>query len=290
MSNVFTLIDDSSSKAFLEEKRKDPVTGETFTEGDRVVFCAVCKSAFHLDSWIYIKGQHCGQHETLDAMPSDNKTPMVLSFEEGKVSYESPELIHPYIRGGRKAPFSLVYASSVAAVLLGFGLKAGIFSLLILFFLNGFFDKISLKIFKPDNMRWPLHILRHKRLRIQEKALVIENDWVQARNETYRFSQIESVHYFFDSKKAPKMKFQPLRRLYHARKLDVLEIRLKDGKHKLVNMTKLRHKRSRRDFLVALAALSHKVPVSIHTENTDEMEFLDTLATHYNVYADIFFE
>jgi hypothetical protein len=39
---------------FLEEERKDPITGDKIVEGNEIVLCGACKSAFLLDSWNYI--------------------------------------------------------------------------------------------------------------------------------------------------------------------------------------------------------------------------------------------
>ncbi|MGF1532203.1 MAG: hypothetical protein ACFCUI_00750 [Bernardetiaceae bacterium] len=54
---------------FLSQDRQDPVTGEFFEVGDRVVVCAACKSAFLTESWTYLGEQHCGQIRTLPSLP-----------------------------------------------------------------------------------------------------------------------------------------------------------------------------------------------------------------------------
>jgi len=56
-------------EAFLREERHDPVTGDAFREGDEVVFCASCRSAFLKSSWEYMGGAHCGQENTLAKIP-----------------------------------------------------------------------------------------------------------------------------------------------------------------------------------------------------------------------------
>lgn len=58
----------NSSHSHIIE-RTDPVTGDMVQENDKVVFCAVCKSCFLKDSWIYMKEAHCEQEKTLDAIP-----------------------------------------------------------------------------------------------------------------------------------------------------------------------------------------------------------------------------
>lgn len=50
---------------FLKEHRQDPITGDLIEEGDEVVFCAGCKSAFLKDTWIYLNKKHCNQSKTI---------------------------------------------------------------------------------------------------------------------------------------------------------------------------------------------------------------------------------
>jgi hypothetical protein len=50
-------------------ERHDPITGDAFVVGDKVVFCTSCHSAFLADSWKYIGGLHCGQSRTLKKIP-----------------------------------------------------------------------------------------------------------------------------------------------------------------------------------------------------------------------------
>ncbi|AFM03453.1 hypothetical protein Fleli_1006 [Bernardetia litoralis DSM 6794] len=54
---------------FLKEERKDPITGDLILEGDEVVFCANCKSAFLKSSWEYIGKRHCESKKTLYIFP-----------------------------------------------------------------------------------------------------------------------------------------------------------------------------------------------------------------------------
>jgi len=56
-------------QSFLEEERKDAITGDLIQANDEVVFCGICKSAFLKDSWEYIGKKHCGQSKTLDSVP-----------------------------------------------------------------------------------------------------------------------------------------------------------------------------------------------------------------------------
>ena len=63
-------IDRIRHREFLNERRKDPFTKKELKVGDRIVFCAGCKSAFLLDSWKGMGNKHCKQTETLAEFPS----------------------------------------------------------------------------------------------------------------------------------------------------------------------------------------------------------------------------
>jgi len=76
--HIFRL-DKDTHRSFLEERRRDPITGDTFAPEDRVVFCASCKSAFLAESWEYIGHSHCGQQDTLTAFPRPERR--LLRFE-----------------------------------------------------------------------------------------------------------------------------------------------------------------------------------------------------------------
>lgn len=65
-------IDPEAHNALLIEKRRDPVTKESLSVGDRIVFCARCKSAFLLDSWIGMGSSHCSQSRTLKTIRINN--------------------------------------------------------------------------------------------------------------------------------------------------------------------------------------------------------------------------
>ncbi len=58
-------INSEEHSAFLKENRQDPITGDLIEEGDEVVFCAECKSAFLKDTWIYLDKKHCNQSRTI---------------------------------------------------------------------------------------------------------------------------------------------------------------------------------------------------------------------------------
>ena len=62
---------------FLAQNRKDPITGDSISEGDEVVFCASCKSVFLKDTWEYLGNRHCEQSETLIDFPINTKLDLV---------------------------------------------------------------------------------------------------------------------------------------------------------------------------------------------------------------------
>jgi len=74
--------------AFLAEQRKDPITGDVLKAGDTVVCCAECGSAFLVDSWEYIGKNHCGQRQTLSAVPENRALVLKKRVEEGALWFD----------------------------------------------------------------------------------------------------------------------------------------------------------------------------------------------------------
>ena len=62
-------INGTSHSDFLSETRQDPITGDLIVEGDEIVFCQECKSAFLKSSWEYLNEKHCNQNKTLAIFP-----------------------------------------------------------------------------------------------------------------------------------------------------------------------------------------------------------------------------
>ncbi len=58
---------------FLSQNRIDPITGDKIQEGDCIVICAACKSAFLEESWNYLRQKHCNQYGTLNKIPKPEK-------------------------------------------------------------------------------------------------------------------------------------------------------------------------------------------------------------------------
>jgi hypothetical protein len=57
-------LDATLNRAFLDEERRDPITGKRFVAGDDIVICAACGSAFAVDSWNFLGGTHDNQSAT----------------------------------------------------------------------------------------------------------------------------------------------------------------------------------------------------------------------------------
>lgn len=64
---------------FLNQDRKDPITGDLIKENDEVVICSSCKSAFLKESWEYLGNTHCEQNGTLEIIPKNKN--LVLNYD-----------------------------------------------------------------------------------------------------------------------------------------------------------------------------------------------------------------
>lgn len=73
MPNVHRL-DATRHAGFLAEQRRDPITRRVLVAGDEVVVCAGCGSAFAVDSWSFLGGEHDGQSETLREITQERVT------------------------------------------------------------------------------------------------------------------------------------------------------------------------------------------------------------------------
>ncbi|WP_338766141.1 RDD family protein [Bernardetia sp. ABR2-2B] len=85
-----TLILTKNQTQFLEENRQDPITGDDFSVGDEIVFCASCKSAFLKESWEFMDRKHCNQKKILRSFPSYEK--LFLEKPKAVLSYQSAEM------------------------------------------------------------------------------------------------------------------------------------------------------------------------------------------------------
>ena len=67
---------------FLNQQRKDPITGDLIKENDEVVICSSCKSAFLKESWDYLGEEHCNQSQTLATIPKQS----ALALKSGLIT------------------------------------------------------------------------------------------------------------------------------------------------------------------------------------------------------------
>ena len=79
-------LDPQQHEKFLTQARIDPITGDMLEAGDKIVLCAECKSAFHMDSWNYLGNRHCNQTSTLPAIP---QTTSLGHFKKRSAEYYS---------------------------------------------------------------------------------------------------------------------------------------------------------------------------------------------------------
>lgn len=86
MTNSITVL---SNSIILQENRQDPITGDWIIEGDKVVICAVCKSAFLEGSWKYMGEKHCNQTQTLSQIPAKQNFKFVKKLEQVIFSVEN---------------------------------------------------------------------------------------------------------------------------------------------------------------------------------------------------------
>lgn len=63
------ILEQQKDSDFLKQERIDPITGDILQQGDEIVICASCKSAFLADSWLYMNARHCNQTHTLLEIP-----------------------------------------------------------------------------------------------------------------------------------------------------------------------------------------------------------------------------
>lgn len=112
---------------FLKQERIDPITGDILQEGDQIVICASCKSAFLADSWSYMNGKHCNQTHTLREIPKQE----AVKIDRESRSERLDKLAFYQFRTVRQSEASGIYSGS-------FALMGGLLSLTL--FLFGMFS------------------------------------------------------------------------------------------------------------------------------------------------------
>ncbi|WP_375559368.1 hypothetical protein ACE193_16730 [Bernardetia sp. OM2101] len=110
----YHFLDEDQHSEFLSQNRIDPITGDKIYEGDCVVICAACKSAFLEESWNYLRQQHCDQYGTLNKIPKTEKIyfngePLVfLPFDVKNEGSFFSELIYKVFQFSTNAFLSIV--------------------------------------------------------------------------------------------------------------------------------------------------------------------------------------
>ncbi|WP_338766074.1 hypothetical protein WAF17_02970 [Bernardetia sp. ABR2-2B] len=122
---------------FLAQNRKDPITGNSISVGDEVVFCASCKSVFLRDTWEYLENRHCEQSRTLSKFPIDSSIFLkakevtllyYISASKNSPVYKSKKVKkNPWIKNSNKImPYQEFFQSWLFIVLIVLGLVSSI--------------------------------------------------------------------------------------------------------------------------------------------------------------------
>jgi len=187
-------------ETFLAQDRKDPITGDAFAAGDEVVFCAHCRSAFHVSSWEYLGGKHCEQEKTLDAFPVQKKLKLVQKtgaqlyprpLTLGEVEEKKRERLKLYYAAARilLIPLGILlfvkgsgFLAFIGLITFLVGLITGLFYLLFLYFIDGLLALITFLQSSGEE----LHIYEH----------VISLKPFLRRQKVYRILELEKLEVF----------------------------------------------------------------------------------------------
>ncbi|WP_338766656.1 hypothetical protein WAF17_04260 [Bernardetia sp. ABR2-2B] len=245
--------------------RTDPITGDSVKENDNVVFCAVCKSCFLEDSWVYMNEQHCEQNKTLENVP-----PLPARFSAKKsdnqliASLLSSEMRYETIFGVATFCFFLSFFI-MSALEHNFGIKMNFNLIFSIAFLGGLFATIvtSAPLFRPlignhqDDIRifrkhielgknsYPMHEVRQ--IKYQRETYVEYVD----RQELYSYMSPVILVYFANGN-------------YVHHTLPITSYKDTSG------------------FLRELAKISHFVEVFFYSENRNEYETMKSIQSNSN--------
>ncbi|AFM05474.1 hypothetical protein Fleli_3136 [Bernardetia litoralis DSM 6794] len=106
MKNILLLTENQTH--FLAENRQDPITQDSFSIGDEIVFCAECKSAFLKESWEFMNLEHCNQKKTLKKFPISER----LLLEKPKLQVPSN-----YIKAEIEARIPAIFMDAVISLI-----------------------------------------------------------------------------------------------------------------------------------------------------------------------------
>jgi len=261
---TFFILQEAQHHDFLTEGRHDPVTGDGFSAGEEVTFCAACGSAFHRSSWEYLGGKHCGQQATLPHFPKP-KGEITFAWRPGAqlfpvdtgISADKPKPQEWAEWGGGFFLGVLSHLLVLGSLLgLGFFLPGyGITNLVALVVLYKFKDQASSFSLRENLLQYrtPLKF------------------W----NWRYKFklNDVEKLRYEHRTA-APRTRPR-------------LVIHLKNGKKHKVKLPAPTHA-ERQQILYALGTLSHRLPVEVASVRYEDEAILKEL--NAQGMADIAFE
>lgn len=161
-------------KSFLEEERNDPITGDKIIEGNEIVLCGACKSAFLLDSWNYMARSHCNQPFTLKEIPTKQHVMKGIEVEVEK-EYKFK------IDADDTTTLRMLFTSFFAYIIASYFVKMGGFVATLLLFIS-----MSPILYST---------ISNKKIRINSLKLVISS---LLNSSTFYLSKIEKLD-FFDS-------------------------------------------------------------------------------------------
>lgn len=238
---------------FLKEGRHDPVTGDGFSAGEEVTFCAACGSAFHRSSWEYLGGKHCGQQATLPRFPKAHRE-LSFAWRPGEqlfpvdtgVSADSPKP-REWAEWGGGIFLGIISHVLVLSSLLGLGFFIpgyGITNLVALVVLYKFKDQASSFSLRENVLQYrtPLKFW----------------NW----RYKFKFKDVEKLRYEHHDA-APRTRPR-------------LVIQLKSGKKQKVKLPASTHA-ERQQFLYALGTLSHRLPIEVASVRYEDEAILQEL-------------
>lgn len=256
---------------WLAEQRNDPVTGTPFQEGDLVVFCASCKTAFLSKSWDFLGRRHCEQSETLAEVPeippeSEKKGPEnVKKRLRGKIIFE---------QGTREPPTqSIGWIALIALFTLGYAifvylddsweeannLLALVFMLAtLIFYIVSYLKEANQTEDDPErySIAWS-----NQRALLDTEELVLYQDGLIISNWSVGFPSIEWIKVSQTDKKTR------------------VQVQLKDGRAEELTF-KLE---ATRKLLFALLEIDHLVKIQVHLRHIADIRTMEQLLKEYKV-------
>ncbi|WP_338792050.1 hypothetical protein [Bernardetia sp. MNP-M8] len=245
--------------------RTDPITGDSVKENDRVVFCAVCKSCFLEDSWVYMNEQHCEQSRTLENVPSlparfsakksDNQ--LIAKLLSNEIRYET-------ILGVATFCFFLSFFI-MSALEHNFEIEMNFSLIFSITFLGGLFATIATSIpqFRP-------FVGNHQDdIRIFKKHIELGKN-------TFSMKDVRQIKY----QRETYVEYIDRRELYSYMS-PVILVYFANGNY-VQHTLPITSYKDTSDFLRELAKISHFVEVFFYSENRNEYETMKRIQSNSN--------